>query len=156
MMAKSPCMTCGVHDKAHGRNKCAECWMRAQSIETQAATVKKFIKIEDLQDPAKVQKIIQKFAAKESEFAKARDNYTYRQTVRVLELDEGGNTRGRHEVVADVIFNNDGIYRGVDVNSAGSDPAASKRVFAAMMGMKKIDIAQIEAERPWADKRPGA
>ena len=29
-----------------------------------AATVKKFIKIADLQDPAKVQKIIQKFAAK--------------------------------------------------------------------------------------------
>lgn len=36
----------------------------AQSIETQAATVKKFINIADLQDPAKVQKIIQKFAAK--------------------------------------------------------------------------------------------
>ena len=36
-MAKSPCMTCGVHDKAHGRNKCAECWMRAQPIETQVA-----------------------------------------------------------------------------------------------------------------------
>ncbi|MFN7935131.1 MAG: hypothetical protein U0R19_17505 [Bryobacteraceae bacterium] len=57
---------------------------------------------------AEIEGIIQKFAAKESEFAKARDNYTYRQTVRVLELDEGGNTRGRHEVVADVIFNNDG------------------------------------------------
>lgn len=36
-MAKSPCMTCGIHDKAHGRNKCAECWMRAQPIETQVA-----------------------------------------------------------------------------------------------------------------------
>lgn len=36
----------------------------AQAIETQAATVKKMLKIEDLQDPAKVQKIIQKFAAK--------------------------------------------------------------------------------------------
>jgi 2-polyprenyl-6-hydroxyphenyl methylase/3-demethylubiquinone-9 3-methyltransferase len=29
----------------------------------------------------------------------------------------------------------------------GPDPMVSKRVFAAMMGMKKIDIAQIEAAR---------
>lgn len=35
-----------------------------QSIETQAATVKKVLNIADLQDPAKVQKIIQKFTAK--------------------------------------------------------------------------------------------
>ena len=34
--------------------------------------------------------IIQKFAAKEAEFSQARNNYTYRQTVRVLELDEAG------------------------------------------------------------------
>jgi hypothetical protein len=64
----------------------------------------------DSKEPSEteIEGIIQKFAAKESEFAKARENYTYRQTVRVLELDEGGNTRGRHEVIADVIFNNDG------------------------------------------------
>ena len=30
---------------------------------------------------------------------------------------------------------------------SGSDPAASKRAFTAMMGMKKIDIAKIEAAR---------
>lgn len=35
-----------------------------QSIETQAATVKKLLDVKDLQDPAKVQKIIQKFTAK--------------------------------------------------------------------------------------------
>jgi hypothetical protein len=52
--------------------------------------------------------IIQKFAAKEAEFAKARENYTYRQTFRILELDENGNTRGRHEMVSDIIFSPDG------------------------------------------------
>ncbi|MBL8177687.1 MAG: hypothetical protein JNK48_23620 [Bryobacterales bacterium] len=57
---------------------------------------------------SEVDNIIQKFASKESEFSRARENYTYRQTVRVLELDEGGNTRGRHEVVADIIFSNEG------------------------------------------------
>lgn len=58
--------------------------------------------------PTEIDSIIQKFAAKESEFARARENYTYRQTVRVLELDEGGNTRGRHEMISDIIFSNEG------------------------------------------------
>jgi len=52
--------------------------------------------------------IIRKFAAKEAEFSRARENYTYRQTFRVLELDEGGNTRGRHEMTSDIIFNPEG------------------------------------------------
>jgi hypothetical protein len=51
--------------------------------------------------------IIQKFAAKEAEFAKARGNYTYRQTVRIQELDEAGGVRGRHEMVSDIIFTPD-------------------------------------------------
>ena len=51
-----------------------------------------------------IEEIIQKFAAKEADFAKARDNYTYRQTVRVLELDDDGGTRGRYEMVSDIIF----------------------------------------------------
>jgi hypothetical protein len=55
-----------------------------------------------------IDEIIKKFAGKESEFAKARENYTYRQTVRVLELDEAGNTRGRHEMVSDIIFSAEG------------------------------------------------
>ncbi|MCZ2148452.1 MAG: hypothetical protein LC126_11825 [Bryobacterales bacterium] len=55
-----------------------------------------------------IDEIIKKFAAKESEFAQARENYTYRQQVRILELDESGNTRGRHEVVSDIIFGGDG------------------------------------------------
>lgn len=57
---------------------------------------------------SEVDEMIRKFASKESEFAKARENYTYRQSVRVLELDESGGTRGRHEMVSDVIFSNDG------------------------------------------------
>jgi hypothetical protein len=51
-----------------------------------------------------VEEIIQKFAAKEAEFARARDNYTYRQTVRVQELDDDGAVRGRYEMVSDIIF----------------------------------------------------
>jgi len=64
----------------------------------------------DVKDPseAEIQAIIQKFAAKESEFARARENYTYRQTVRIEELDEGGSVRGRYELVTDVIFSPEG------------------------------------------------
>ncbi len=58
--------------------------------------------------PAEIEAIVQKFAAKEADFARARENYTYRQTARVQELDEGGNPRGRWEMVSDIIFSPDG------------------------------------------------
>jgi hypothetical protein len=49
--------------------------------------------------------IIRKFAAKEAEFREARNNYTYRQTVKLEELDAGGNpTGGKWEEVDDIIF----------------------------------------------------
>ncbi len=51
-----------------------------------------------------VEEIVRRFAAKEKEFATARGNYTYRQTVRVEELDDDGNRRGKYEMVSDIIF----------------------------------------------------
>lgn len=50
------------------------------------------------------QEIIRKFAAKEAEFAQARANYTYRQTVKLTELDPSGNPQGKYELVEDVVF----------------------------------------------------
>jgi len=58
--------------------------------------------------PVPVEEIIQKFAAKEAEFARARENYTYRQTVRVIEVDNDGANRGRYEMVSDIIFSPQG------------------------------------------------
>src|SRR6185312_9468726 len=52
--------------------------------------------------------IIQKFSAKESAFARARENYTYRQTARIQEADENGIPGGRWEEVSDIIFTSDG------------------------------------------------
>src|SRR5947209_3948914 len=52
--------------------------------------------------------IIQKFAAKEAEFAQARNNYTYRQTVKIQELDPSGNPGGKYELVEDIIFSPEG------------------------------------------------
>src|SRR5215471_21704517 len=60
-------------------------------------------------DDAKPEDIIQKFAAKELEFAQARNNYTYRQSVKMEELDGGGSpTGGKWEEVDDIIFSPDG------------------------------------------------
>src|SRR5580704_19034098 len=52
--------------------------------------------------------IIAKFAAKEKEFSQARQNYTYRQTAKLQELDESGGAEGKWEIVEDVIFSPDG------------------------------------------------
>lgn len=52
----------------------------------------------------RISEIIQQFAAKEAEFAKARENYTYRQTARVQSLTEGGTPTGKWEMVSDIVF----------------------------------------------------
>jgi hypothetical protein len=51
--------------------------------------------------PDQVQEIIKKFAAKESEFAAAREQYTYRQSVKLTETQPAG---GVYEMVEDVSF----------------------------------------------------
>lgn len=59
--------------------------------------------------PQEAEDVIAKFAAKESEFAAARENYTYRQTMKINILDAGGTpTREKHEMVSDIIFNAEG------------------------------------------------
>lgn len=52
--------------------------------------------------------IVRKFAAKEKEFSEARENYTYRQTVKIQELDESGSPEGKYEIVEDIIFSPEG------------------------------------------------
>jgi len=48
--------------------------------------------------------IIQKFAAKETEFKSARDNYTYRQSIKIETPEDGG----RFEQTWDVLFDDQG------------------------------------------------
>src|SRR5215469_9070460 len=63
-------------------------------------------------DPPKgitTQEIIQKFAAKEKEFKEARDNYTFRQDVRVQTVD-GDTVTGEYREVFDVTYDNQGRH----------------------------------------------
>ncbi len=41
--------------------------------------------------PTQVDEIIQKFSAKETAFAKAREMYTYKQSAKIQLLDDAGN-----------------------------------------------------------------
>lgn len=54
-----------------------------------------------------VDQIIAKFAAKEAEFKQARENYTYRQTVKVQTL-EGDTVDGEYQQVSDILFDPQG------------------------------------------------
>src|SRR5579872_4906470 len=56
-----------------------------------------------------VNDIIQKFVAKETEFARARNDYTYRQSVKLQELDPSGNpSGGQWEQTSDILFSPEG------------------------------------------------
>ena len=80
---------------------CLPCPMRGE--ENGKATLRKE------NPPIAVEEIIRKFAEKEQEFQKARENYIYRQTVRieVLELD-GRRSGEEYFMVSDILFDNKG------------------------------------------------
>jgi hypothetical protein len=53
------------------------------------------------------EEIIKKFAAREKEFKQARDNYTYRQSVKVQTVD-GDTVDGEYQMVTDILFDDRG------------------------------------------------
>jgi hypothetical protein len=63
----------------------------------------------DLTDPSvPPETIIREFAAKESEFEKALDHYTFRRVVRVQTIDDDNKVSGEYYQVDDVIFDPSG------------------------------------------------
>jgi len=64
----------------------------------------------DLNPPAiPPEKIIEEFAAKESEFQEALSHYTYRRTARIQTLDDDGKVDGEYFQVDDVVFDSKGV-----------------------------------------------
>lgn len=55
--------------------------------------------------PEEIQKIIKQFTQKETDFATAREQYTYRQTSKLAETSPPG---GSYEMVEDIVFDNRG------------------------------------------------
>jgi hypothetical protein len=58
--------------------------------------------------PVNADEIIRRFAAKEKEFSTALQSYVYRQTSKIMELDESGESVGKFEMTADMTFSADG------------------------------------------------
>ena len=54
--------------------------------------------------PVPVEQIIQKFAEREEDFRRERDNFTYSQKVVMQELDEDGQPDGEFHLESDIIF----------------------------------------------------
>jgi len=62
-------------------------------------------------EPSKIppEQIIQKFAAREAEFRKERDNYTYTQTFVIQTIDEySGQPDGEYRMTSDILFTPEG------------------------------------------------
>jgi len=76
--------------------------------------------------------IIKKFAAKETEFAKARDQYTFRQDVKVQTVD-GETVDGEYHEVFDVLFDDKG-------------KRLENVVFAPQSSLTKIYMSQEDME----------
>jgi hypothetical protein len=51
-----------------------------------------------------VQQIIQKFAEREEEFRKERDNFTYTQMFVIQTIDDDGQPDGEHRMTSDILF----------------------------------------------------
>jgi len=75
-------------------------------------------------DQVNTAEIIQKFAAKELEFKQARNNYTYRQSVKMEEVNGGG----KWEEVEDIIFTPEG-------------KRIEKVVYAPVISLRQISLS---------------
>jgi hypothetical protein len=79
-----------------------------------------------------VEQIIQRFAAKEKEFKQARDNYTYRQDVKVQTLD-GSTVDGEYHQVVDVTFDDKGRRQ-------------EKVVFAPQSSLQRVSMTREDVD----------
>lgn len=86
------------------------------------------------------EEIIKRFAAKEKQFKEARDQYTYRQDVKVMTLD-GDTPDGMYQEVFDVTFDD----RGHKVKNVVFAPQSSLR----RIGMTQEDFDDIENRLPF-------
>ena len=71
--------------------------------------------------------IIKKFAAKEAEFRKARENYTYRQVLKMETLESDGTPNGSWQETTDIIF-------------GPNKQRSEKVIYAPVKTLKNIDL----------------
>ncbi len=87
-----------------------------------------------------VDEIIRKFAAKEKQFKEAREQYTWRQSVKVQTLD-GGVVDGEYQSVVDVLFDD----RGRRIENVVYAPESTLQ----RVSMSREDFEDIEKRMPF-------
>ncbi|MGO9228762.1 MAG: hypothetical protein ACLQKA_06065 [Bryobacteraceae bacterium] len=108
--------------------------MRALILSTALAALSAPIWAAASDAPINADEIIRKFTAKETEFAEARGDYTYRQSLKLEELDPSGNpTGGKWEEVDDIIFTPEG-------------KRFEKVVYAPVMNLKNIVLTKEDTD----------
>jgi hypothetical protein len=106
------------------------------------------------------EQIIQKFAAREDEFKRERDNYTYTQTLVVESLDPDGNPNGSFRMTSDVLFTPagkrfekvlfapQGTLQGFDMDQQDMDDLQHVQPFVLTTGeLPKYDIKYVGREQ---------
>ena len=88
-----------------------------------------------------IDEVIRRFAEKEKEFKKARENYTFRQEVRVQELNDNNAVLGEYRTVTDILFDEKG-RRTEKIISA--PPSTLRRI-----SITKEDLQIIESIQPF-------
>ena len=87
-----------------------------------------------------IQDVIRRFSAREKEFKTARDNYTYRQIVKVQQLSLSGDVEGTYEMQSDIIFTPEG-------------ERIEKVVYAPISSLTKLNLSP-EDERDLRSVQP--
>lgn len=91
--------------------------------------------LRDEPPPIPVEEIIDQFVAKETEFAQARANYTYRQDITVHELDADDRIGGEYRMVSEILFEDNGRTR------------TERIVFAPQSTLERIQLTPQDLER---------
>src|SRR5688572_21555630 len=88
-----------------------------------------------------IDEVIRKFAEKEKEFKKARDNYTFKQEVKVQELSDSNQVMGEYYTVTDISFDEKGRRTERVIKAP---PSTLKRI-----SITKEDLQIIESIQPF-------
>ena len=88
-----------------------------------------------------VDEVIRRFAEKEKEFKKARDNYTFKQEVRVQELSDSDRVLGEYRTTTEIAFDEKG-RRTERITYA--PPSTLKRI-----SITKEDLQDLESVQPF-------
>jgi hypothetical protein len=87
-----------------------------------------------------VDQVIQKFAAREEEFRRERDNYTYTQTFVIQTIDPNGQPDGEYRMTSEIIFTPDGKKRTEHVTDA--PPPTLQRILLTQQDLDDLEHVQ--------------